>query len=159
MRQIEYKIDNENKLYFLPEYNRFALNNLDFDIEQDFYDTSLFKLRIEISHLCNGRCKYCLVFGNNVENMEVLNIEEFWEYLTSQEWFKSIRNIFIIGGEPLIFYKEICFIIDHFQGRISFSTNGTLLTQEMVDRFSKSNVAVYISLDGPTFEDNVNRVY
>ena len=29
----------------------------------------------------------------------------------------------------------------------------------MAKKFSKSNVAVYISLDGPTFEDNINRIY
>lgn len=91
--------------------------------------------------------------------METLNIKEFWGELTNKDWFKSIKRIFIIGGEPLLFFDEISFIIDNFQGRISFSTNGTLLTEEMAKKFSKSNVAVYISLDGPTFEDNLNRIY
>lgn len=48
MKKIEFNLNN-NKLYFLPEYNRFALNNLDFDIEPDYYDNSLVKLRLEIS--------------------------------------------------------------------------------------------------------------
>lgn len=159
MKKIEFDLDDNNKLYFLPEYNKFVLNELDFDMEPDYYDNSLVKLRLEISHACNGRCKYCLVYGNNVEKIESLNIKEFWKELTSKEWFKNIKRIFIIGGEPLLFFKEISFIIDNFDGRISFSTNGTLLTKEMVEKFSKSNVAVYISLDGPTFEDNINRVY
>ena len=159
MKKLKFDIDDNNKLYFLPEYNRFALNDLNFDIEPNYYDNSLIKLRLEISHLCNGRCKYCLVFGNNVEKIEVLDIKEYWKYLSSQEWFKNIKSIFIIGGEPLLYFEEISFIIDNFHGRISFSTNGTLLTEEMVKKFSKSNVTVYISLDGPTFEDNINRVY
>ncbi len=159
MKKIEFDLDDNNKLYFLPEYNKFVLNELDFDMEPDYYDNSLVKLRLEISHACNGRCKYCLVYGNNVEKIETLNIRDFWKDLTSKEWFKNIKRIFIIGGEPLLFFKEISFIIDNFDGRISFSTNGTLLTEEMVKKFSKSNVAVYISLDGPTFEDNVNRIY
>lgn len=159
MKKFEFDIGNNNKLYFLPEYNRFALNELDFDIEPDYYDNSLVKLRLEISHLCNGRCKYCLVFGNNVEKIEVLDIKEFWAELTSRKWFKNIKSIFIIGGEPLLYFEEISFIMDNFKGRISFSTNGTLLNEEMVKKFSKSNVGVYISLDGPTFEDNINRIY
>ena len=159
MKKLEFDIGDNNKLFFLPEYNRFALNEIDLEIEPDYYDNSLVKLRIEISHLCNGRCKYCLVFGNNVEKIEVLNIKEYWKELSSKEWFKNIKRIFIIGGEPLLYFDEISFIIDNFDGRISFSTNGTLLTEEMVKTFTKANVAVYISLDGPTFEDNINRVY
>lgn len=159
MKKIKFDIDENNKLYFLPEYNRFFLNECNLDIEPDYYDNSLVKLRLEISHLCNGRCKYCLVFGNNVEKFEVLDIKEFWKKLSNKEWFKNLKSIFIIGGEPLLYFEEISFIIDNFKGRISFSTNGTLLTEEMVKKFSKSNVSVYISLDGPTFEDNINRIY
>lgn len=159
MKKIEFDLNNDNKLYFLPEYNRFALNDLDFNLSPDYADTSSVKLRLEITYICNGRCKYCLVYGNNVDSPEITDIEEFWKYLTSQEWFKNIKTIFIIGGEPLCCFKEISYIIDHFDGRISFSTNGTLLTKEMVEKFSKANVHVYISLDGPTFEDNKNRVY
>ncbi len=160
MQKIKYDLINNNQLYFLPEYNRFYINNANLeDLEKDYYDTSLNKLRIEISHDCNGRCKYCLVFGNHVNHGEYLNIKEFWEELTNNEWFSQIQRIFIIGGEPLLFYDEICFILDHFDGRVSFSTNGTLLTDQMAQKFSKSNVAVYISLDGPLFEDNLERVY
>lgn len=159
MRKIEYSIDKDNKLYFLPEYNKFTLNTYDLNIEPDYYDTSLVKLRMEISHACNGRCKYCLVFGNNVEEFETLDVKKFWKENSNKEWFKKLKSIFIIGGEPLLFYDEICFILDNFNGRVSFSTNGTLLTRKMVEKFSKSNVSIYVSLDGPTFEDNVNRVY
>lgn len=159
MKKMEYKIDENNKLYFFPEYNRFSMNESRIDIKPEFYDESVVKLRIEISHACNGRCKYCLVFGNNVENYETLNIREFWQEFSNKEWFKNLKSIFIIGGEPLLFYDEICYIIDNFNGRVSFSTNGTLLTEEMTEKFSKSNVSVYISLDGPEYEDNVNRVY
>lgn len=160
MKKIKYELLNKNKLYFLPEYNKFYINKANLEeLEKDYIDNSLVKLRIEISHACNGRCKYCLVFGNNVAHGEYLNIKEFWDELTNKEWFSKIKRIFIIGGEPLLFYDEICFILDHFNGRVSFSTNGTLLTEEMAKKFAKSNVAVYISLDGPNFEDNKERVY
>ena len=160
MKKIKYDLDNKNKLYFLPEYNKFYINKVNSEeLEKDYIDNSLVKLRIEISHACNGRCKYCLVFGNNVDHGEYLNVKDFWEELTSKEWFSKIKRIFIIGGEPLLFFDEIAFILDHFDGRVSFSTNGTLLTEEMAKKFAKSNVAVYISLDGPTFEDNKERVY
>ena len=94
-----------------------------------------------------------------MEKFEVLNIKELWKEISNKEWFKKIKSIFIIGGEPLLYFEEISFIIDNFKGRISFSTNGTLLTEEMLKKFSESNVSVYISLDGPMFEDNINRIY
>ncbi len=159
MKKVEYDLDGKNKLYFFPEYNRFSFNDSNPEIIADYYSDSLVKLRLEISHLCNGRCKYCLVYGNNVEKAEILDVKEFWKYLVSQEWFKNIKKIFIIGGEPLLHFDEISYIIDNFNGKISFSTNGTLITKEMAKKFSESNVKVYISLDGPEFEDNVNRVY
>lgn len=159
MKKIEFKLNDNDKLYFLPEYNRFSLNEPNCEVEPDFYDDSLVKLRLEISHLCNGRCKYCLVYGNSVEKAEVLDIKEYWKELNRKEWFKNIKSIFIIGGEPLLHFDEISYIIDNFNGRVSFSTNGTLLTEKMVKKFASSNVNVYISLDGPSFEDNVNRVY
>ncbi len=159
MKKVEYDLDGKNKLYFFPEYNRFTFNDPNPEIVADYYSDSLVKLRLEISHLCNGRCKYCLVYGNNVEKAEILNVKEFWKHLVSQEWFKNIKKIFIIGGEPLLHFEEISYIIDSFNGKISFSTNGTLITKDMAKKFSKSNVKVYISLDGPEFEDNINRVY
>lgn len=159
MKKIKFDIDEKNKLYFFPEYNRFALNEFKFDIKPDYYDKSLIKLRLEISHLCNGRCKYCLVFGNKVEKYETLDIRELWKEISNKPWFRNLKSIFIIGGEPLLYFDEISFIIDNFNGRISFSTNGTLLTEKMVKKLSKPNISVYISLDGPTFEDNINRVY
>ncbi len=159
MKKVEYDLDGKNKLYFFPEYNRFAFNDSNPEITADYYSDSLVKLRLEISHLCNGRCKYCLVYGNKVEKVEVLNVKDFWKHLENQKWFKNIKKIFIIGGEPLLHFEEISYIIDNFNGKISFSTNGTLITKEMAEKFSKSNVKVYISLDGPGFEDNINRVY
>ena len=159
MKKVEYDLDGKNKLYFFPEYNRFTFNDPNPEIVADYYSDSLVKLRLEISHLCNGRCKYCLVYGNNVEKAEILNVKEFWKHLVSQEWFKNIKKIFIIGGEPLLHFEEISYIIDNFNGKISFSTNGTFITKDMAKKFSKSNVKVYISLDGPEFEDNINRVY
>ena len=99
MKKLEFDINENNKLYFFPEYNRFALNKYDIDIEPNYCDNSLVKLRLEISYSCNGRCKYCLVFGNSVEKIEVLDVKEFWKELSSKEWFKNIKSIFIIGSD------------------------------------------------------------
>ncbi|WP_342479081.1 radical SAM protein [Paenibacillus sp. FSL H7-0350] len=155
----EYNLTNYRKVYFSPYVNRFWMDSMPDKLEQDYNDTKLSKMRLEITHLCNGNCSYCIVFGNKVEKKESLNVKELWEWLLIQPWFKEITEIFIIGGEPLICFDDINFIMENFDGEIRFSTNGTLLTDKMAKKLARRNVFVYISLDGPQFQDNLMRVY
>lgn len=154
-----YPLRNGHVLYFSSLHNRFQIDSSDFDEPPVFANTELNYLRIEISHACNGNCNYCIVFGNQIENISKIKIEELWEWLTAQPWFSQITGIFIIGGEPLLCYDELKFIMDHFEGDIHFSTNGTLITSEMAREMKARDVLVYISLDGISAYENRNRVY
>lgn len=155
----KYKLSNGRTLYFSPWNNCFWLDDISEIPTQDYYDKSLISLRLEISGQCNGKCNYCIVYGNHVEKKEIIDIPSSWEWLTSLPWFKNIKDIFIIGGEPMLHFDDIVFILEHFDGTVSFSTNGTLLTKERAELLSRFNVMVYVSLDGITADDNVNRIY
>lgn len=155
----KYKLSTERALFFSPRYNRFWLDEITEILHQDYYDKSLISLRLEISGQCNGRCKYCIVYGNHVEKKEIIDISSSWEWLISLPWFKNIKDIFIIGGEPMLHFDDIIFILEHFNGTVSFSTNGTLITRERAKQLAHYNVMVYISLDGLTVNDNINRIY
>lgn len=156
---VEFNLKNDKKLYFSPFSNQFWLDEISSDMVYDYYDTSLTEMRLEITHLCNGNCAYCIVFGNKIEKIESLNVKKSWEWFTTQPWFEKIKKIFIIGGEPLIKFDDIAFILENFNGEVRFSTNGTLITTEIAKKLSKHNVLVYISLDGPQFQNNLMRVY
>lgn len=156
---VDFELEGGNKLYFSPTYNKFWLNTITDEVVIDYYDTSISELRIEITYLCNGNCKYCIVFGNEIEKIETLDIKESWNWLSAQEWFENIKTIFIIGGEPLLCFSEILFILDNFNGEVRISTNGTLITHEIAKKLAKHNVLIYLSLDGLHYEDNQMRIY
>ena len=156
---IEYKLKNGRILYYSPLHCRFSL---DVDFERDevrYANTELNYLRLEISHACNGNCNYCIVFGNEIQDLSHINIQEFWNWLIVQDWYDKITGIFVIGGEPLLFFDELLYLMNNFKGDIHFSTNGTLITREMAREFKKRDVLVYVSLDGLTRKENLNRVY
>jgi radical SAM protein with 4Fe4S-binding SPASM domain len=156
---LEFNLSDSRKLYFSPLSNQFWLDEIPNDMVYDYYDTSVTEMRLEITHFCNGNCMYCIVFGNKIEKFETMNVRQSWEWFITQPWFGKIKKIFIIGGEPLIKFDDITFILENFKGEVRFSTNGTLITTEMAKKLAHHNVLVYISLDGPQFQDNLMRVY
>lgn len=155
---LKYKLNGDHTLYYSASNARFSIDSPSVS-EPVYMSTELISLRLEISHSCNGACNYCIVFGNQIENLTHLNISEVWNWLNKQEWFSKIIDIFIIGGEPMLFFDDIVFILEHFKGTVSFSTNGTLITSERARILKNHNVRVYISLDGITKEENRNRIY
>ena len=155
----EYELVENNKLYFSPSYGRFWINKRDNTIEKQYYETTLTDLRIEITYACNGYCKYCIVYGNDIQKVESLNISDLWNEICQKEWIKNIKTILLIGGEPLLFFDQINYLLDRFDGEIRISTNGTLITKEIAKRLAEKDVLVYLSLDGPRFDDNIMRIY
>lgn len=83
---------------------------------------------------------------------------------------KELKHILIIfhGGEPLLFGAEnlVQFVLliskqlDALNCRIDFGiqTNGTLLKEEHLDLFSKHNISVSLSIDGPRQTHNLHRL-
>ena len=157
---MSFSLLNNRTLYYSKTASRFWVDEVDNGFEPDYYDTSLASLRLEITHQCNGACSYCIVFGNEVEKFDIMDIRDTWKWLKGQDWFDGIRHIFIIGGEPMLYLDDLCFILENFLGTVSFSTNGTLMTKDAAQKLSKyPRLTVYLSTDGISEEDNSNRVY
>lgn len=155
----EYQLVGNNTLYFAPTHNKMWINELKENIEKEYYSNELSDLRIELTYKCNGYCKYCIVYGNEIENYETLNLRKLIDILKEKEWFKKIKTILLIGGEPLLCFEQIEYLLDNFEGEVRISTNGTLITPDIAKKLAKRNVLVYISLDGPELEDNIMRIY
>lgn len=156
---MKYSLPDGRDLFYSPGSLRFwAGPEPDFP-EPEYRSTDFHTLRLEITHQCNGNCDYCIVFGNHVQRYTRLPIQELWAWVERQMWYKQVTDMFVIGGEPLLAYPDLAYIMERFGGRISLSTNGTLLTDEMAETFQKRRVLVYLSLDGSTRSDNVRRRY
>lgn len=155
----EYKLKTGRTLFFSPGSAKFWLDIVPKSFSVNYYDKELISMRLEISGLCNGQCKYCIVYGNKVEKKDVLDITNSWDWFFVQSWFKNLKDIFIIGGEPMLYFNDIIFILENFSGTVSFVTNGTLITKEKAEKLAQYDVMVYVSIDGTKASDNNNRIY
>jgi uncharacterized protein len=163
-----------------PECNEYAL------IEQKKRDRKnnlqtgwqLGVIQLVVTNLCNFRCEYCftnLIYSskeriesqrasdnkNMTPDLAQYYIEEVINTLK-----KSGRNslhIQFFGGEPLVNWKVIKYVLEQFRNGAGYGiditysivTNGSLITEEVADYFKKYNVPVVVSFDSPKGDDRV----
>lgn len=113
-----------------------------------------------LTEQCNLRCTYCCYSGSyvnkrvhNTISMDSSGIDEILAFIDS---FTSKRPIklFIYGGEPLLNYNIVQYVIEEarklWDNEVNFtvSTNGTTLTKERIDWLVANNVILALSIDG-----------
>lgn len=101
---------------------------------------------------CNKHCRYCFYEGTDVwESHDHMTIE------TAKEVCKFINaglatKISFFGGEPLVNWPIMKFILEHtaHKRKVKFyvTTNGTLLTPEIMAHLGKYKVGIALSIDG-----------
>lgn len=107
---------------------------------------------------CNLACTYCFFHAGTFDKAggKLISLETLVKtYRMLEANSKSgLKSIGFYGGEPLINFKIIRDFVEYVKSNsdhsISFGviTNGTLLTQEMVEFFNEHKFYVSISLDG-----------
>ena len=128
------------------------------------------QLVLEVTQNCNFRCRYCPESGNyyiHKRKHSKLNMTKdtafrsIYFFLTNTKY--SNPSISFYGGEPLLRKKLIkdCMnyarqINPYVQFRIQ--TNGYLLNKDFFHDIKKYNVRVGLSLDGPKFIHDENRI-
>ena len=100
---------------------------------------------------CNLKCLYCFrrsedeIIASDIKDLSI----KFIDYVkqVSPEWCHCFN---FSGGEPLIYFDYIKKIIPLLDPKLrkKVMTNGTLLTNEIVDYFNEHKVEVCISYDG-----------
>ncbi|HEX8089100.1 MAG TPA: radical SAM protein [Blastocatellia bacterium] len=139
-------------------------------------------VQLVLANRCNFRCKYCFeglgatplsetIYANSTpQRLQVqgspsnsfMNKEQAQSYLEQViQMAKGAGNtalaVQFFGGEPLVNWKTIRHILDHF-GRgerhgidISYSiiTNGSLITEEVARTFREFDVPIVVSYDSP----------
>lgn len=129
-------------------------------------------ITIQVTQACNLRCRYCPYSGeynnrkhsNKRMNLDMAKkgIDFLWEHSMGCEYV----SIGFYGGEPTIEFDLIKECIEYakikFDGKdvkFSITTNGTIITNEMIEYFYENNVVLMISLDGPKGIHDKNRVF
>lgn len=127
---------------------------------------------IMVSQDCNMACSYCYGGSSGSYNhkgfMSKEMAEKCFRYLLSMGGGREFQKVVFFGGEPLLNMDVIRHIIltwekiKHlYHGRevyFALTTNGLLLTPEIVEFFRDYHVGVSVSLDGPKEIHDANRV-
>lgn len=127
---------------------------------------------IEMTQQCNLRCTYCCYSGNyrdrrahNTKEISYDTLQKTVEYI-QRHYDESAEEITICfyGGEALLARKKIEWMVSELRSifkdkvRFSFSTNGLLLTEEVIDWLNNvQNALVNVTIDGNRDMHDVHR--
>ena len=119
------------------------------------------RYRVEVSLTCNLKCKYCVVHLNNVRQqntiMSIETAQRIIEMFNKEVGAKG--SIFIMGGEPLVNWPVVKYIIENAKGKTIIFTNALDLTEEIIKFFFKHDTYILTSLDGYSIEQNEKRFW
>lgn len=133
----------------------------------------LYQLILQVTQQCNLRCGYCAYSGIYIHNREHSNKRMSYETAKKAIDFFIERtsemekiHISFYGGEPLLEFELIQKCVEYANNMVEgkevtfgITTNGTLLTDEVVDFLYKNNFQLMISLDGSKEEHDINRKF
>lgn len=129
-----------------------------------FLDRKISQVTLQMTQGCNLVCSYCAYAQKNSnkqrnhanKHMSLETAKKAIDFLLAHSCDSDSVNIAFYGGEPLIDFenikKIIDYTIDNFLGKevkFSMTTNGTLLSKEIVDYIVENKISTMISLDGP----------
>jgi len=111
---------------------------------------------------CNFKCWYCYeshIKDSRLESQELENIKRFITNTIEQKPNLKKFRVSWFGGEPLLQYKQVVepiqlfckelFATNGIEFTSSFTTNGFLINDEMIEVFANTNVKGFqITLDG-----------
>jgi len=115
---------------------------------------------INVTNNCNLHCKYCYQTNKNEKNLTLETANQIIDLIKKE---KKDGKIIFFGGEPLINFEIIKFIIDNLNQingkkfEYSFTTNLTILTDKILQYILEQNIKVMISIDGDESTYNINR--
>lgn len=128
---------------------------------------------LEVSRKCNLRCDYCVYSGQYAgkrthEGARMPHEVAFRaiEYLATHSVRAPLTAIGFYGGEPLTNFVLIqdatSYASKLFLGRriqFTLTTNGTLLSDDIMEFLEKHKFGLMVSIDGPQDIHDENRVY
>jgi uncharacterized protein len=146
-----YSLYKNNILFSLDKYKKTNIR------KQDFIKA----LCLNITDGCNMLCEYCFA-GNKNHKSELYMMSEdvakkSVDFLIENSGSKEKLEIDFFGGEPLINFEVIKFVVEYAKWqekksgkKVSFTltTNGLLLDDEKIDYINKNMSNVVLSLDG-----------
>lgn len=127
---------------------------------------------LNVSTFCNLACKYCYIETSPLSQESYLKMSSEVAKVAVDKFLATVEKtnvesseIIFYGGEPLMNWEVIKKVIKHVRNskfsnlKLTLITNGTLLTKDIALYLKNNKVGLGISLDGPKFINDLNRVY
>jgi len=116
---------------------------------------SPYVIKIQLGFSCNQSCTYCSQrFVPNGDYANVKRVETFLHGLDNWLSADAPKQFAFWGGEPFVYWKMMKPLAEGLRKRYPkakffTTTNGTLLTKEIVDWLDKIGMYITLSHDGP----------
>ena len=140
--------------------------------EFNYESDNIYSLDVIITEDCNLACKYCFVKKNKYLGKSALMqfdvSEKTINFLIQNSGNIDDLYICFFGGEPLMNFKVMEKMVNYAleEGlknkkafHFSLTTNGTLLSDEIIEFLDKHQISVQISIDGNNNSHNLNRPF
>lgn len=139
-----------------------------------FLQRKLPKITLQVTQNCNFRCTYCIYNGpshsrqrtRSNKRMSWKTAKDAVDFLWNHSVDSPQVDIGFYGGEPLLEFSLIKKVVDYSERRLlgkkltfSMTTNGSLLTTEVIHFLQDHNFGLLISLDGSKEINDKNRVF
>lgn len=145
-------------------------------IIRDYRNRKIFLFRgtslhiIVVTNRCNFKCSYChmssAAIADKSQDMSIETAKKVVDFIFQSP--SPTIEIEFQGGEPLVNFDVVKFIIEYAQEKnvtakkilgFNITTNSSLLSDAILDYFVENNVSISISLDGPDFVHDKNRMF
>lgn len=137
-------------------------NEFNPDVKSGKVEYGIRSLTLNVTQICNLKCTYCAAGGDGTygDPVNKINVEKT---LPQLQFFierckpNTTFNLSFIGGEPLLYPEAIKLIYDYVVNegtkknlncRFMLTTNGTLVSDAILDLLKTMKINVTVSLDG-----------
>lgn len=126
------------------------------------------KFTLSLTHNCNLNCLYCYAGEKTKKTMSQETAEKAVDFaFQATPAFNQKIDFSFFGGEPLLHFDLIQSIVSYIQKKsklstitvnYSITTNGTIYSRKIADFIKDNKVSLCISIDGPQYIHDRNRV-
>jgi len=166
--------DADPESEFIPLLRKINLLNRNTSSNQHLLSpvkTPIKSLELNIAQRCNMRCIYCYGDQGTYRNPGFMNQKiagSVLDWISENRRFAKKVSIIFFGGEPLLNFKLLKWIVTNCRERTASSgqkfrfaitTNGSFFRSEIVDFLNQHRFSVTVSLDGDSAVQNRNRPF